>query len=724
MHPIVFKTGQLLSSLFALVAPAVLSAQSGPPATPRHDVQEVFFGQTVSDPYRWLEHWQDSAVTQWLKAEDSYTRDVLTRIPGRQKFLARVQALDAASSRVSGAQVWGGKVFYLKTAAGAESEKLYVKDSISAPERLLIDPERLAANQVHYALDYFQPSRDGHLVAFGISAGGSEHSVLRVVESATARLRPDSIDRAQFGYVQWLEGDTAFVYNRLQKLTPDMPRSAFFQRSRVYMHTLGRDPEQDRFVFGYGYSPDQAIADDDYSVVYSSPASPYLFGIVFHGTQNEVTGYFAPAKDFAASQIHWRKMFDVPDAVTGFAARGDDLYILTHRNKPRFEVAMLNLGAPAVADAKVIVPASDMVLTEIALARDALYVRALDGGVGRLRRVSFDGTSESVPIDPGKSVSEIGVTPTTDGALVHLASWTTGPVWSQYEPRRKQLTDVGIQPTLPLSTSEYESLEVKAKSADATLVPLSIIRRRGIALDRKRPTHLMGYGAYGMTFDPHFDPVWLAWLERGGVIAVAHVRGGGEYGEEWYRAGYKQTKQHSIDDFLACAQYLIDSGYTSPSKLSGEGTSAGGIVIGGAITRRPDLFAGALIRVAVTNMLRAEFMPSGPPNIAEFGTVSDSADFRALYGMDAYQHVKDGVAYPAVMLTAGINDPRVPPWQPAKMTARLQAATSSGRPILLRVDYDAGHGFGSTRAQHDQEYADEMSFLLWEDGDPEFRVPR
>ena len=723
MHPIVYKTGQVLSSFLALVGPAALSAQSGPPATPRHDVQEVLFGQTVSDPYRWLEHWQDSAAAQWFKVQDRYTRDVLTRIPGRQKFLARVQALDASSSSVTGAQVWGGKTFYLKAAAGAESPKLYVKDAINAPERLLVDPERLLANHVHYSIDYFQPSFDGRLVAIGISPGGSEHSALRIVETATGRLRPDSIDRVQFGYVQWLEGDTAIVYNRLQNVTPDMPRTAYLQRNRVYVHTLGRDPEQDRFVFGYGYSPDLAISDDDFSVVYSSPASPHLFAVVLHGARNELTGYVADAAEAAASRIHWRQLFDTSDAVTGFAAHGHDLYVLTHRNHPRSEVRMMNLLSPAIADAKVIVPASAVVIQEIAVARDGLYVRVLDGGVGRLRRVSFDGVSQAVPVDDSKSVSEVGVTPTEDGAMVHLTSWTTSPVWSRYDPPHQRLTDVGIQPPLSLPTSEYESVEVKAKSADGTLVPLSIIRRRGLALDRNRPTLLTGYGAYGFTLDPHFEPVWLAWLERGGVLAIAHVRGGGEYGEEWHRGGYKQTKQHSIDDFIACAQYLIDRQYTSPAKLSGEGRSAGGIVIGGAITRRPDLFAGALIQVGVTNMLRVEFMPTGPGNIPEFGTISDSADYRALYAMDAYQHVKDGVAYPGVLLTAGINDPRVDPWQPGKMTARLQAATSSGRPILLRVDYDAGHGPGSTRAQHDLEYADEMSFLLWQDGDPEFKVP-
>jgi prolyl oligopeptidase len=253
---------------------------------------------------------------------------------------------------------------------------------------------------------------------------------------------------------------------------------------------------------------------------------------------------------------------------------------------------------------------------------------------------------------------------------------------------------------------------------------MSIIRAKGLQLDGSHTTHLVGYGAYGISYDAFFDPVWVAWLERGGVIAFAHVRGGGEYGEEWYRAGYKLTKQHTIDDFIGCAQYLIENKYTTPARLSGEGTSAGGILIGGAITQHPELFSAALIRVGLSNALRAEFEPNGPPNIAEFGTVTQADGFKGLYAMDAYQHVKQGTAYPGVMLTAGIHDPRVDPAQPAKMTARLQASTSSGKPVLLRVDYDAGHGMGSTRSQHDLEYADEMSFLLWQAGDPEFQASK
>ena len=719
------QTGSILKNCIALIAVVsgcLLSAQTGPPATERHDVTETFFGQNVVDPYRWLESWHEAPVTQWLKGQDDYTRAILSSIPGREKLLARVKALDTTSTRVTDAQVWGGKMFYLKADVGADNLKLYVLDRAGAKERLLLDPELLTKDGVHYSIDYFQPSLDGALVAYGISPGGSENSVIHVLETANGKPLSDSIDRARFGAVAWLPGNKSFLYNRLQKLTPDTPKTAFEQRSRVYVHQLGDDAERDRFVFGYGYAPELKIEDNDLSFVTYSPASPYLFGLLAHGTQNEVTVYYIPADQLNAAPIPWKKLFDVDAGIVRFDVFKDDIYLVTHKNKPRYEVTRTSLKNPDVAHATVVVPASEVVIQEADVAKDGIYLRDLDGGIGRLRRLSFDGRIESVKVGEGLSAAGISATPTEPGVLVHAASWTTSQRWLKYEPKGHAVSDTGIQPPFPIDTSSYESVEANAKSADGTLVPLSIIGSKNLKLDGDRPTHLVGYGAYGISIDPNFNPLFIAWLERGGVIAIAHVRGGGEYGEEWYRAGYKLTKQHTIDDFIAGAQYLIDNHYTSPRRLSGEGTSAGGILIGGAITQRPDLFAGALIRVGCSNALRMEFTPNGPPNIAEFGSVTDAEGFKGLYAMDAYQHVKDGTAYPGILLTAGINDPRVDPSQAAKMTARLQAATSSKKPILLRVDYDAGHGMGSTRAQRDLEFADEMSFLLWQEGDAEFQA--
>src|ERR1700733_2399955 len=387
---IVTRLHILLALLAVCVSPSALQAQSGPPATERHDVTEVYFGQTVTDPYRWLEDWREGKGADWLKAQDTYTRSILAGIPGREKFLARVKALDTASTRVRFAQVWGGELFYLKTDPNADNQKLYVKEGNSA-ERLLLDPELLTKDGVHFSIDYFQPSLDGALVAYGISPGGWENSLIHVLETATGRVMPDAIDRARFGGVAWLPGNKSFVYNRLQKLTPDMPRTAFEQRSRVYIHELGQDPDHDRFVFGYGYSSGLKIDDNDLSFITYTPASPYLFGLIAHGTQREATAYYAPLEQLKSSPIQWKKLFDVDAAVISFDVHQDDVYLVTHKNKPRFEVTRTSLKSPDVGHATVVIPATEVVIQEADVAKDGIYVRDLDGGIGRMRRLSFDG---------------------------------------------------------------------------------------------------------------------------------------------------------------------------------------------------------------------------------------------------------------------------------------------------------------------------------------------
>jgi prolyl oligopeptidase len=306
-----------------------------------------------------------------------------------------------------------------------------------------------------------------------------------------------------------------------------------------------------------------------------------------------------------------------------------------------------------------------------------------------------------------------------------MSSWARALRISAYDPQTRRIDDTKLQPLGPNDDpADITSEEVKVKSWDGVMVPLSIVYKRGLKMDGSNPALMRGYGAYGITLDPSFNPMFLAWLERGGVYAVAHPRGGGDYGDDWHLWGQKLTKPNTWRDFIACAEYLISHQFTSAAKLAGEGTSAGGITIGRSFAERPDLFAAALDRVGVSNALRAEFSPNGPPNIPEFGSVKTQWGFEDLYAMDAYVHVRNGVRYPAVLLTTGYNDPRVPSWQAGKMAARLQAATASGKPVLLRVEYAAGHGMGSTKTQIEDEFADEWSFLLWQFGVPGYQPAR
>ncbi|MGD0513849.1 MAG: prolyl oligopeptidase family serine peptidase, partial [Terriglobales bacterium] len=510
---------------------------------------------------------------------------------------------------------------------------------------------------------------------------------------------------------------------RTQKLPPDAPPTAKYQKLRCYHHVLGADPEKESAVFGYQASPNVKVMEDDFPVLAFSPGAPkYLVGLVLHGVKRETDLYASAIQDDVSAKTVWKKVADEADAVTGFDVHEDSLFLLSHKDASRFKVVLTSLANPDLAHAKAVVPASDVVVVNISAAGDALYVQDLDGGVGRLRRLPYDGAViQPVKLPFDGAIESLVTNPTESGAWLELTSWTKSPLWYALDANTSNLTDTHLVPPSPVDYSQVESQEVKAKSADGTMVPLSIVYKRGMALDGSHPTWLEGYGAYGITLDPEFRPTLLAFFERGGVFAVAHVRGGGEYGEDWHLAGQKLTKQHTIDDMLAGAEYLIEHKYTSAAHLAGEGTSAGGITIGGAITQRPDLFGAALIRVGDSDSLRSELMASGPANIPEFGTVKQPDGFKALYAMDAYQHVKPNTAYPAVLLTTGVNDPRVASWQAAKMAARLQASTTSGKPVLLRVDYDAGHGMGSTKTQRDDELADEVAFLFWQLGNPEFQ---
>ena len=306
------------------------------------------------------------------------------------------------------------------------------------------------------------------------------------------------------------------------------------------------------------------------------------------------------------------------------------------------------------------------------------------------------------------------------GAIFALASWTKPLLVYALDPRHG-LSDTGIRKAPKIDTSGYVSLETSAPSTAGALVPVSIVMKRGTRLDGSNPTYLEAYGSYGISIDPYFLGSRFAWLDAGGIWVVAHVRGGGEYGEDWHLAGKGPTKAHTIDDVIAAARYLIAHRYTSAAHLAIEGTSAGGITVGGAITQHPELFAAALDVVGVTDALRSETEPNGPSNVPEFGSSSTAAGFAQLYAMDAYAHIVDGRRYPAVMGVTGINDPRVAPWQVAKFVARLRHASASGRPILMRVDYDAGHGLlAASRDQTIKLLTDEFSFLLWQCGSPDF----
>jgi prolyl oligopeptidase len=725
---------RIISAAIAFVLGAATIAAIGraagapfpqPPPLPKPSpVTETYFGTTVTDPYRYFEDMKNPVTVRFFKEQNDYTRAVLDRLGApRQKLFERIRQLDNAGTSVADLTLDGDRYFYEKLKPGENSEKLYTSNLDGSGEKLLVDPDTLATAGKHYTINYFTPSLDGKYVAYGISEGGSEASVIHVVDTATGQVLPDAIDRAYFvGVTSWLPDDS-FYYVRFPALKPGEPETDKETRAVNYLHVLGHDPDKDVAVFGYGVDPAVKFELTDFPIVVYSPASPYLLGVIAHGVKNEVTMYAAKPQ---TGTLPWKRIATDDDDVTGFDLKGSTVYLLTHKDAPAFKVVSTSLDAPNVASAQTIVAPSKEVVEQIGVAKDGLYVRSREGGFGRIRRIALDdngvaGEVTEVNTPYNGTVDLLSTDPRVAGAVFGLTGWTHSLLY-YFVAASGAVSDTHVKPLSPVDESAYASSEVQARSADGTMVPMSLIYRKGLKLDGSHPVDLEGYGSYGITETPGFSTTRVAWMERGGVAAICHVRGGGWYGEAWHEAGMIATKHHTWEDFIACAQWLIAHKYSSKAHMSGEGTSAGGITIGRAITARPDLFAAALDVVGESNALRSEFTPNGPPNVPEFGTVKNEEGFRALYAMDAYQHVVGGTPYPAVMLITGYNDPRVSSWELAKMAARLQQASTSGKPILLRVDYDAGHGFlAASRAQSDQLLADEYSFLLWQLGDPAFK---
>jgi prolyl oligopeptidase len=458
-------------------------------------------------------------------------------------------------------------------------------------------------------------------------------------------------------------------------------------------------------------------------MVFTAPGAPYVIGAVGNGSQREFSVYAAPASSLAQSVPAWRRVASLEDKVTDAALIGSTLYLLTQGSAPHFKVVRLDLANPDLATAAVVLPASDAVITGIAAGKDALYVRRMLAGVSELIRVGHSPGAKPVAVKLpfAGDIDALAADPRQPGVVFNTGTWTRFGGYYAYDPAAGVVVDTRLQPQGRYDNpDDLVATEVKVKAHDGALVPLSIVHRKGLKLDGTNPTILYGYGAYGISQMPFFRPQYLAWFEHGGVFAVAHVRGGGENGEAWYRGGYQHTKPNTWRDGIACAEWLVTNRYTSPARLAIQGGGHGGIFVGRSITERPELFGAAIAQVPVADALRSSLETSGEPDKTEMGTTATEPGFRALLAMSTYHHIRDGVKYPAVLVTTGINEPRLEAWQAAKMAARLQAATASGRPVLLRVEFDAGHGVGSTRQRRNEELADTLSFLLWQSGVKDF----
>lgn len=722
-----------LACLSLIVPPTGDAAASPSAALESSGAVETFFGQTVSDPYRRLENVADPEVVAYMRAEGARTRAQLDALPGRTALLARIEQLSQATVSISGLQVAGSptqpRFFYYKLAPGVNARQLFVRDGLKGRERLVFDPAALAGDGKRYSLDSYRASPDGKHVAVGVAAGGSEETVLRIIEIGPAASRDTgvAIDRIGFAdMTHWQADSRGFFYNRLPPAASGAVNR--YLNAAAYRHLLGRSPARDELLMDR-QSPGVALADIDIPSVMPGPDGKSLVARVEHGDAREISIFTADAADIG-KPLRWRRIVQPADEVTQFALHGGAIYLLTRKNAPRFKIVRTGLRGADFGRATTIVPHGDTVIAEMRVAQDALYIRELFGGVDRLQRLNFSnvifsgGKLEFVRLPFDLAIRQLVTSPNTPGALLRLESWTEGPKYVQIEARTGNLADTHLHPKSSADFSDIVELRLNATAKDGVKVPVSLVYRKNTQLNGVNPTLLRAYGAYGIVQAPAFNPAALAWLERGGIMATCHVRGGGEFGDEWHRAGQKLNKPNTWRDLIACAEFLIAQRFTSADHMAIQGGSAGGIAIGRAMTERPDLFAAAIPAVGVLDTLRAEFTPNGPPNVPEFGSVATEDGFRGLLAMSSYHAVRDGSRYPAVLLMHGVNDPRVEVWHSTKMAARLGKAVRDlpdANPILLRLDYDAGHGIGTARSQRNAELADIYAFALWRFRDPGFQ---
>jgi len=686
---------------------------------------ETYYGTPVDDPYRFLEDSKNADVQAWLRANADATNAILGRIPGRTALLGRMAEIEAAAPGIASnvVRTRGGRYFFLRRNPGEDQFRLVWRDGVDGQDTVLVDPEALtkAVGRPHAIMD-FAPSNDGRKLAYSIQVGGGEIGTLHVIDVASGRALIEPLDRIRYSSVSWLEDGRGFFYTRLREGYDKLPPTERFQDTARHYH--GLDPELDRRVFSASLNADLRLPSYAVGIVFQVPGTRLAAAFVYLGVERNRLLFLADLDAAIQGNAQWRPVVELKDKVSDVAFGGGWIYLRSALDAPRYRILRVPLDRPELAHAQVVVPASRSVITGIGAARDGLYFTQRDGATLSLSRLDHSAAPkvERIALPFEGSVRIEATDAQIDGAIVDLATWTRAAKPYFYDPSK------GTVIPLPLVASgtfdapqDIIAREVMVPSHDGVDVPVSILSHRDIKLDGRNPTIVYGYGAYGTTEDPFFSPRIYAWLERGGVYAIAHVRGGGAFGEEWHLAGQKATKPNTWKDGIAVAQWLIGNGYTSRDRLGIYGGSAGGIFVGRAVTERPDLFAAAVSAVGVHDLVRSETRANGVANIPEYGTVKKEDEFRALLAASSYHHVRDGQVYPAVMLVHGANDTRVDVWQSAKFAARLSAAAPPGRPVLMRLDYESGHGQGSTRAQARERTGDVFTFFLWQFGVPDFQ---
>ena len=681
-------------------------AQPTAPPAPRHPVTNTYFGTQVVDDYQWLEDFNDPATLKWTREENQVSRAYLAALPGRAEIANQLTRLYSESSaNYSGLTARPDMLFAMKSKPPAQQPWLVRMTGADEPgsEVAVVDPNRINPAGTT-AIDWYAPSLDGQLVAVSLSENGSEDGTITVYDTTTGQPLADRIPRAQFptagGSAAWDPHGTGFYYTRYPAPGERPPADEHFYQ-QVFFHKIGTPASQDTYELGRDFPRIAEIALE------TRKDGRYTLAAVANGDGGEYAHYLRTLDG------RWRQLTKFSDKVRSVAFGEDQaLYFVTRQDAPRGKVLRAPLDNPTPLAGAPVVPQSEGVVEEITPIFNGVYANLMIGGPSEIRLYATNGLMPAnVQVRPVSSVSQMTLL-SSERLLFRDTTFVDPYAWMLYDPATGQSRATALVGTSPANFSDVEVRREFATSRDGTKIPLNILCKKGTLLDSNNPTLLYGYGGYGVNLAPGFAASRSVWLSQGGVYVIANLRGGGEYGEEWHLAGNLTHKQNVFDDFAACAQYLIDKGYTRPARLAVQGASNGGLLMGAFLTQHPELARSVVSSVGIYDSLRSELEPNGAFNVTEFGTVKDPEQFKALYAYSPYHHVADGVSYPSILMTTGDHDGRVNPYHSRKMIARLQAANGSRNPILLRTTAAAGHGMGTSLKERIALEADEYAFLF------------
>ncbi len=673
-----------------------------PPATKQRPVTDDYFGHRITDPYRWLEDGNSGETQQWVADQLAYTRNILDKLPAREQLHARLEQL-LQIGNLGDTQVGGNYYLHTRREGTQNQPVLYVRQGIDGRDEVLVDVNQLAKDGT-IALDWWIASHDGKYVAYGTSEGGSEISTLHILETATHKLLPDRIERTRAASLAWKPDDSGFYYTRYPKPGEVAAGQEMYNR-HVFYHPMGGDPAKDPLIFGEGRDP------QDWPNVTLSNDGRWLGMMVEQGwTKNEVYLQDMHAKT-------------PPQRITGgkeflyyVQIYDDNLYILTNEDSPRYRVFKTPVNTPTREHWREIIPQSDAVITSLQVIGGQLFARYELNAHSLLRRFATDGKPlGEIEMPMLGTISGIGGEYDSTSAFYLFSSFTMPTTIYRFDLASAK-SSVWDSVQTGIDTDQYETRQVWYVSKDGTRVPMFMVMRRGLKLSGHNPVLLTGYGGFNVSMTPEFNKALFPWLDHGGIFAMANLRGGSEFGEDWHRAGMLGKKQNVFDDFIAAAEYLQKEGYTDKEHLAIRGGSNGGLLMGAMITQRPDLFRAVICQVPLLDMLRYQNFQIAKLWIPEYGSSEDPKQFEWLYAYSPYHHVQKGTTYPAVLFMTADSDTRVDPMHAKKMTAELQSDNGGPHPILLRIETKAGHGAGKPISKLVEDWTDIYSFLFWQLG--------